>query len=455
LTAGEVTSKTPALPPASNFLGTGLFVAAFVVLAATKSFDAWGAFLLAPVLVLIAVPILARQASREGDPAVLWLLLAALGAKLIGAFIRHYFAFEVYGGVADAGVYHNKGVALAEKIRAGNQPIGDLLSATTGTEFIRHFTGVLYAFIGSSLLGGFIFYSWMGFWGLFFFYRAFRIAVPEGRKRFYAYLLFFLPSLLFWPSSIGKESWMVLTLGIAALGAARVFEGSMGRGLLLTGVGLWLAAIVRPHVAVLMGMGLTFGYLVHRPSERLKELAPVVKVVAVCLLAAAAFVLLGKTDAFVEGTHVDVDGGRGETLDKTAERTAQGGSAFSATAVRSPHHLPIAALTVLFRPFPMEANNGQAVVAAVEGVFLLGFSLVRFRWIWSALMNIRRQSYAALAFCYVGLFVIVFSSIANFGILTRQRVQVLPLYLVLLAIPPVEKKNESSRRRFKEAALRS
>ena len=33
------------------------------------------------------------------------------------------------------------------------------------------------------------------------------------------------------------------------------------------------------------------------------------------------------------------------------------------------------------------------------------------------------------------MFVIAFSSIGNFGIMTRQRTQVLPLFLVLLALP--------------------
>jgi hypothetical protein len=36
---------------------------------------------------------------------------------------------------------------------------------------------------------------------------------------------------------------------------------------------------------------------------------------------------------------------------------------------------------------------------------------------------------------YVLLFIIAFSSFANFGLLARERVQLYPLFLVLLAIP--------------------
>jgi hypothetical protein len=39
---------------------------------------------------------------------------------------------------------------------------------------------------------------------------------------------------------------------------------------------------------------------------------------------------------------------------------------------------------------------------------------------------------------YSAMFVVGFSSIANFGILARQRVQLYPLLLVLLAVRPAE-----------------
>jgi hypothetical protein len=43
--------------------------------------------------------------------------------------------------------------------------------------------------------------------------------------------------------------------------------------------------------------------------------------------------------------------------------------------------------------------------------------------------------YVAFAVSYTAMFVFAFSSVGNFGIMTRQRTQVLPLVLVLLAIP--------------------
>ena len=90
-------------------------------------------------------------------------------------------------------------------------------------------TGIIYTVFRPSLPIGFLVFSWLGFLGLFWFYRAFQLAVPEGRSHTYARFVFFLPSLLFWPSSIGKEAWMMCTLGPAAFWAAK----------LLAGIGRW------------------------------------------------------------------------------------------------------------------------------------------------------------------------------------------------------------------------
>ena len=130
------------------------------------------------------------------------------------------------------------------------------------------------------------------------------------------------------------------------------------------------------------------------------------------------------------------DGGVRDTLEQTIFRTQQGGSNFEASVLDSPARAPIAAVTVLFRPLVPEANSLQGVVAALEGSALLVWCAWRWRWILAAIASVRRQPYVAMAITYIGVFVFGFSSIANFGILARQRVQMLPFLFVLLAIPP-------------------
>jgi hypothetical protein len=436
------------LEPRSGLLvGAGLafvavFMAVLLILMAVSDYDTWGAMFVAPVLIAVSLPILARQARREGDRWLFVLLVVALVVKLGGAIARHYVAFDVYGGVADAGVYDEEGTRLAANFRAGIWDTG--LPNLTATHFIKFITGIIYTVIGPTLLGGFLFFSWLGFWGLFLFYRAFVIAVPEGRTRTYARLLFFLPSLVFWPSSIGKESWMMFCLGITAFGAAHIMTGRSVKGLSIAALGLWLAALTRPHVAGLMALGIAVGYLFRKPREDLRELAPVAKGIAMALVGVVALVFLIKASEFLKENGIQTDQGVTTALRDVTYRTTTGESSFAPSVLESPFRAPIAVLTVLFRPFLFEAHNMQALAAALEGTFLLGLSLVRFRWGLAALRSLRRQPYVAFAAAYAALFIVAFSSFANFGLLARERVQLFPLYVLLLSIPPPKKPLEDA-----------
>lgn len=438
-------------------IGFGLVVvitfAVFLVLLAEGRYETWAAVLLTPLLIALSLPAFARQARREGDRAVFWILTTAVVLKLGGAILRHFMAFDVYEGSADAAGYSGWGERLSESFRAGNFTTG--LESLTGTDFIRFFTGVVYTVIGPGALGGFLIYSWLGFWGLYFFYRGFVVGVPEGRSRSYAKVLFFLPSLLFWPSSIGKEAWMMFSLGIAAFGVARMLSGSFRTGALWGLGGVWLAFLVRPHVGGLMGVALVGAYLVRRQRSQHREMAPVAKGLSLAAALIVAAVLVVQADAFIRQKGIDTSEGVTSTIGEVGERTSQGGSEFAPSIMQSPQRAPIAIATVLFRPLPMEAHNAQAFLASLESVFLLGFCLVRFRWGIAALRSLRDAPYMAFALLYAGLFIFAFSGIANFGLLARERVQLLPLFLVLFCLPPRDEAETPEKERSRSLPMRS
>jgi len=122
-------------------------------------------------------------------------------------------------------------------------------------------------------------------------------------------------------------------------------------------------------------------------------------------------------------------------LDRTEEQSSTGGSEFINTRPKSPGEYPDALMTVLFRPFPWEASNAQALVAAIEGtvlLFLFVLSLPRLARLPRTMFQV---PYVMFALSYTAMFVFAFSAVGNFGIITRQRTQVFPFVLVLLAIP--------------------
>ncbi|MFF4651581.1 hypothetical protein [Streptomyces sp. NPDC001380] len=431
----------------AGLLVTG-YVAVFAWAMAHTAYDVWGALLVLPVLMAVSTPVLARVAAADPEPGAFRLLVAALTFKLLCAFPRYLMAFVLYGGQADARMYDERGRALAAALEHGAVLDGghyDLGMKVAGTGFVVIVTGLVYLVTGPCLLGGFLVFSWMGFWGLLLFWRALLTAFPEAESRRYAKLVFFLPSLLFWPSSIGKDAWMMLCLGATAHGTARLLERRRGAFAWLVAGSLG-TAMVRPHVTVLAGAGLVVAYVLRRRPREAGALGPLRTVVTVAVLGIGVMLMLQQVSSFF-GTEGAGQGAVHQVLQETARRTSQGGSQLDPGAAAaagddagprvslSPLGLPAAVVTVLFRPFPFEASNLQNLVQSVECFALLAVFVRSWPRLRQVPRLVLRRPYMAFTVVYALLFCWAFSSINNLGILSRERVQVLPLVLVLLAVP--------------------
>jgi hypothetical protein len=197
---------------------------------------------------------------------------------------------------------------------------------------------------------------------------------------------------------------------------------------------LLATAGARPHITVLVVVSLMMAYLLRRKSWREATFGPVGKMVGVVVLMGVGVLVVGKAASYFDVDEVS-GGSVTEVLDTTDQRTGQGGSEFEAVRVKSPTEFPNAVLAVLFRPWPWEAGNAQTLIAAAEGVMLLVLGAAATTRLLRLPRYIFQVPYVAYALTYTVMFVIAFSSIANFGILTRQRTQVLPLVLVMLVLP--------------------
>ena len=395
------------------------------------SYDLWGGLLIVPILVIVSIPVVRRMARNDGDPWVMQLFGAALMVKLLGALVRYFVTFNVLGP-ADANAYHRAGAQIASEFRAfefSGPYFQEHIPEFVGTPFIRLITGVFYTFTGPTKLGGFILFSWLGFWGLCLCYRAFRTAVPNGNHRLYAVFLFFMPSLVFWPSSIGKEAWMQLTIGICAYAVALILTHKRA-GFVLLIVGVAASAAVRPHIALIVFFSLCMAYLIRPSSSLADRTGMLTKLVGIVILVVIGGVLVGRTQSFFE-VEGQGSGAVDQVLTQVEEQTGEADSEFDNPRSSSPVQFPAAAVTVLFRPFPFEAGSAVALIASLEGLVLLVL-LVRSvpRW-----RLVPRIPYAVFAATYTVLFIFAFSALSNFGILVRQRTQLLPLVLVIAALP--------------------
>ncbi len=168
------------------------------------------------------------------------------------------------------------------------------------------------------------------------------------------------------------------------------------------------------------------------------------KLLGLAAVLVLASVLLSQTTAFLKDSGLDPEDGVASVLAENAERTEQGGSSFEAPPGISPAQLPVSVVTILFRPFLFEANSIQVLITALESTVLLVLTVRRIRPIGRAVRSFRRLPYVTFVVVYGLLFIVAFSSIGNFGILARERCQLLPFFLVLLAVPGVRGRRPSA-----------
>jgi hypothetical protein len=383
------------------------------------------------------VPIARKIGRTDRNPEQMWFVMAAFSAKMLGSLLRYYFTYSFYVSAGDAEEYDGWGRVLAPYYRSLNFSPPMKLRPVPGTGFLDRVTGILYAFAGSSKLGAFMVFSWLAFIGLLLCWRAFCRAVPSGNARLYGVLVMFLPSLLYWSSALGKDAWSVMGLGLCSFGVALLMTRKPVQGALFLAGGLTSVVMIRPHVALTVGSGLVLAALLYKP-QKVSPLNPIVRVVTFGVLFVLMLILISQTEQFL-----GVDTLNQETVNSqlsSAEgRTDEAGSVFTPVRVNTPLDFPYAAATVLFRPWPFEANNGQALATSFEALIIVYLMVRNWRRLLSLPRALRREPYTAYCLGITITFIYAFSAFSNFGILARQRCQVMPFFLVLICLKEVRR----------------
>lgn len=414
-------------------------LASFTVMLDAAALDVWTGLIVFLILLSISVPMLRWVARKEQDPWLFKVLFTALVVHLLFALIRYYVIFVIYKGNGDAGVYHEAGTIFARRVRDGQpvHPIDIIQNFPIESRRIGDFVGFFYVITGPSAYAGFFLFTYLCYWGQLLVVRAFKFAVPEGDYRRLTLLVMFMPSLLFWPSSIGKEALMIACLGVVVYGGALLLGPHPKlRGGVVFVIGILLILLIRPHVALMsigaLGLALAVGMLAGLGASgggtTRGRAVRLVGLVAVLLLAGVASTRLGQT---LKESQDGANGG----LEHALDQTSRGNSEFTPSAVTGPTKLPAGFVTVVARPFPWEARNLNSLIAAGEGLVLMGLTAVSWRRLLSLPTLAMKRPFLVFCGTYVLLFVIGFSYIANFGILARQRVQVFPILLVFFALP--------------------
>jgi hypothetical protein len=267
--------------------------------------------------------------------------------------------------------------------------------------------------------------SMVGLLATFVFYRA--AGVATGRRHLSLLLAVSLfPSVLFWSSILGKDPFVLLGIALYAYGATAWLRGGRPAHVWTMVIGSLIAVAVRPWLGpILTGPVILFGLRAVR-SWRWRA----------AILAGGAAVLAGLFVMLRTFFQIETFWDAFATLSSISQRWAWGGSAQLIQADLSDpvallKFLPLGMVTALFRPLPGEVMNPFGLLAGLENVLLLALlavALVRSRW------DDVRDPVIAGAITFVIVWALVYGPISyqNLGSAVRYRLQVLPIFLLLL-----------------------
>jgi hypothetical protein len=395
---------------------------------------------IAVVFVVIATLFVGRRVARhvariESDPKLANLLTFSLVLHLLCAPAQIFIVDHVYKGVADFNRYVFEGTRLADNLRSGTFSLvgtGIASKHLDGDGFTSIISGSVLTVLGPNKLAEFLFFAFTSFLGAVFFYRAFSITFPNSNRRRYAYLIFFLPSLLFWTADASKEAMMTFSLGLAALGVARVLARAK-RGYILILIGGAIGSAVRPHEVALLVVSFAIAMLfrgrdINKAYRGIRKVVTFVFVVAIVGLSAyITQKFLGHTNSLsslLNNIHQNNNSGTGAGF---------GSSNFNYSS--SPLDYPKDVYAVLFDPLPISAHGLSQYLAAGENGLLILVILFSLRQIRSIPRAAIRRPYVLACSVYSLAFLYVFAALGNLGLIERERTLLLPFLLVPLCIP--------------------
>ncbi len=269
-------------------------------------------------------------------------------------------------------------------------------------------------------------FSLIGLVGIYCFYRAVCICVG---KRDVAWLLGLglFPSILFWTSTLGKDPVVFVGISFFLLGSAMVYRRVSAESVVILLAGIAIAACIRPWLSVIMAPSLLL--LAYRSRigliGKVYLFAFVLGIISVSVISVAdrfdfssQSEALERLDAAARGWSADGDSGQVIQADLTNPLSYAG-------------FLPLAVFTTLFRPVLGEISSVFGLLSGVENLLLLYLAIrVAFRLRLDDLQSLPVQFGLLFLTCWLVLYAPV--AYQNLGTAVRFKLQILPLFLVLL-----------------------
>ena len=300
----------------------------------------------------------------------------------------------------------------------------------SGTKFIGFLAWPLTQTLGLGYYSVMLIFSYIGYFASVFFYL---VAVENIQLKpiWGSYtpleLVFLLPNLHFWTSSLGKGSVITFAIGLFAFGLSRI-----NRRFVPTAIGAFLIFMVRPHILLAIVLGSIIGLFV--TSGGLK---PFFKW---SIIIVSVFLFINLRGSVLKFTDTDtLDISSSNTL---SHRTSELSKASSGIDI-SKYNIFFKVFTFWFRPLFFDGLGVLGFLASFENLFCLIMAFQIIKWLiksWSGWNGYFKIS----LFAFLLGSVILAQITGNLGIALRQKAQLMPFFFILyckaLSLNPNNKK---------------
>jgi hypothetical protein len=287
----------------------------------------------------------------------------------------------------------------------------------TGTKFIVFLAMPFVKSLGLSYFSLMIIFSTFGYWALVLFYLTAVENIklePVWQNMSPVELVFLLPNVHFWTSSLGKGSAITFGIALFAFGFSRV-----NRRILATLLGAFLIYMIRPHILLAIVVGSMMGLLLTSGGLRGFYRWSLIIVAAIVFAYASGGVL-----EFSDTDSLDIT-----SSSNLLHRSSELGKASSGIDINN-YNIVFKLFTFWFRPLFFDGLGVLGFLASFENLVCLfmAYQIIRGgirHWgSWNGWFRI------TLFIFLLGSFVLA-QVTGNLGIALRQKAQLMPFFFIL------------------------
>ena len=288
-----------------------------------------------------------------------------------------------------------------------------------GTTFIEFISWPLIKLFSLSYISMMILFSYLGYLSIVFFYLSLNenVDLKSIRNNFtLKELIFLLPNLHFWTSSLGKGAIISLGLSFFAFGLSRF--NRMGRAILII-LGSLLTLMVRPHIFLTLIVAILIVLLITR-----SEIKPYIKWLIISITLILFFYMSKQVVEFSNTESLDILSSN--SLNHRAQELSKSNSGIDI----SEYNLVMKIFTFWFRPLFFDAKGVADLIISFENLLYIFFfitvikSVIKNWFDWNGWFRI-------LIFIFLLGSFILSQVTGNLGIAMRQKSQLMPFFFIV------------------------